>query len=102
MAAGGNTRVISCSFLEQDGTNIYTLADGSYFMLHDDENANDIFLQYLTIDINGAKGPNKWGYDVFYYTLRRDTMDSKLELSDQYCSMREKGGYTPTKMLTND
>ena len=40
----------------------------SYYILNDNTiilNPYDSFPRYFAIDVNGANGPNKWGYDVF-------------------------------------
>lgn len=49
------------------------------------------------IDVNGKKGPNRWGYDVFEQTIRSD--GNKLYIGEGVCSMKEKGGKTPKQML---
>ena len=59
----------------------------------------------ILFDVNGLKGPNKWGYDVFYMTLskrnRNGSLDQKLFLTDEYCSLVEKGGRLPRTILQN-
>ena len=52
------------------------------------------------IDINGKKGPNKWGYDLF--TLRVKSNNFKpLKLSGDGCFKAEKGGVYAEKMIEN-
>ena len=52
------------------------------------------------IDINGKKGPNKWGYDLF--TLRVKSNNFKpLKLSGDGCFKAEKGGVSAQKMIEN-
>ena len=59
----------------------------------------------ILFDVNGLKGPNKWGYDVFYMMLskrdRNGSLDQKLFLTDEYCSLVEKGGRLPRTILQN-
>lgn len=51
------------------------------------------------IDINGHKSPNKFGYDIFSFTLRGDENGiQKIDPSDNSIVV-EKGGKTATQML---
>ena len=54
---------------------------------------------YFAIDTNGAKGPNKWGYDLFIlYVYYKDM--KKLHISGKEgCTFIEKGGMFFDKML---
>lgn len=46
---------------------VYILADGSYIIgAYSYLDGRPIF----AIDINGFKGPNKWGYDLFNFAIR--------------------------------
>lgn len=52
------------------------------------------------IDINGKKGPNKWGYDLF--TLRVKSNNFKPSKIDSgSCMKPHKGGYTTAEMIKN-
>ena len=52
------------------------------------------------VDINGKKGPNKWGYDLF--TLRIKSNNFKpLKIDDGNCMFPEKGGVSTQKMIEN-
>ena len=52
------------------------------------------------VDINGKKGPNKWGYDLF--TLRVKSNNFKpLKIDDGVCMKAHKGGYTTAEMIKN-
>ncbi len=51
----------------------------------------------IVIDVNGHTGPNRWGYDVFYMVLSKH--NDNIVLTDEYCSMIEKGGKLPRKIL---
>ncbi len=48
------------------------------------------------LDINGKKGPNKWGYDMFTAELRRSK--GGLSLGPSGCMEPAKGGLTSTQM----
>lgn len=57
--------------------------------------SNPMFL----LDINGKSGPNKWGYDVFPFTIRSDGHHGlKLEGSTYTV---EKGGVSTSEMIKN-
>jgi len=71
----------------------YFLNDGS--MLHMIDNSLEI-----GIDINGKKGPNKWGYDVFY--IRNQLKNNKIIITDSVCGgMIEPGGMRIKDYLQN-
>ena len=99
LASGGSTKDSSCSFLKSMQNDIYTLADGSYF-IEAKAGVSAHNTLYMTIDVNGEKGPNKWGYDVFYLMLQRDDATSTVKLTDRVCALKEKGGYYATEMVS--
>lgn len=57
--------------------------------------------KYIFVDVNGAKGPNKWGYDIFILQLRMS--ESNLDVSylpeKVGCGIIEKGGKSAFKMM---
>lgn len=56
--------------------------------------------QYIYVDVNGAKGPNKWGYDIFHLGLRVDKKGEPYYYSDRGgCDFTEKGGKRAYQML---
>lgn len=56
----------------------------------------------LIIDVNGEKGPNKWGYDVFLLVYsNHDGNLNRILLTDEFASIVEKGGRLPRTILTN-
>ncbi len=69
----------------QDGTILFTYGSGNYPM--------------FAVDINGAKNPNKWGYDVFAIDIIKE--NNKFKLSDISCGyqMVSTGGRKFTTML---
>ena len=46
----------------------YTLPDGSYLMMNPSG-----YMWNITLDVNGPKGPNRLGYDVFLMNLSKST-----------------------------
>ena len=52
------------------------------------------------IDINGKKGPNKWGYDLFSFTIKSNNL-KPLKLVGGGCFSAEKGGVSAQKMIEN-
>ena len=97
-ANGGSFINPTCSYDLYSTLNLYTTKDGAlvYFSF-------DIGYPYIVLDVNGEKGPNKWGYDVYFLTLsNREGKTDKILLSDQYCSMIEKGGRFPRKILADN
>ena len=89
IAAGGSKGNQACPQIYRDAAfnangTAYTLSDGSFIYV------NKTKLEY-GIDINGKKGPNKWGYDVFY--IRNLLHKNQIIISDGVCGgMWEKGG----------
>lgn len=51
------------------------------------------------IDINGKKGPNKWGYDVFNFQVMGDTDKEIYVEPSGGCGMIEKGGRNSVEMF---
>ena len=50
------------------------------------------------VDINGKKGPNKWGYDLFSFTTKANS-GTPLVPAGGLCMVAEKGGLTTTEMI---
>ncbi len=80
-------------------SNFYLLPDGAVVMFSD-SGSSYFYNDLIFIDINGEKGPNKWGYDVFCLTLV--SKNGVLRLSDEYASIAEKGGKLPRTILLNE
>ena len=60
---------------------------------------------FIIIDVNGEKEPNKWGYDVFFMTLSSGNhrgSTGKILLTDEFCSISEKGGRYARTILRNE
>ena len=50
------------------------------------------------IDINGKRGPNKWGHDLFVLRIN-GLPNTNLQLSTGGCEATEKGGKTTAQMI---
>ena len=71
----------------------HVLADGSIILEYRTRNYLPIL---FAIDINGKKGPNKWGYDLFSFFTVSDELKYHLQ-GTRYAV--EKGGKTTAEML---
>ena len=98
-ATGGNSINWNCSYDYSLGGAIpYVSPDGIIFMI----SVYAKTFPSIIIDVNGEKGPNKWGYDVFFMVLsNHNEATSKVLLTDEYCSIIEKGGRFPRTILQN-
>lgn len=98
---GGSVSNNSCSFGYLGDPIKYTLVDGSTVYINN-PNASRIEHQHLfmTVDINGDNGPNKWGYDVFYLTPTK-RKNGSLRINEAICVMWEKGGKRASNILNN-
>ena len=85
----------------KDTSDVYAANDGTLFMF----NAYTVPALTIIIDVNGQKGPNRWGYDVFFMGLsnHNDYNDPspKILLTDEFCSIIEKGGRFARTILRN-
>jgi len=74
----------------------YLLKDGSILFIPGGEH-----MAQIVFDVNGKKGPNKWGYDVFWMELSRpaNNPSGNTRLTDEYASLKEKGGRYPREIL---
>lgn len=76
--------VINCSQLSNSTTYQFTntsfiTADGMFWMLYSYSATTGS--PYISIDVNGEKGPNDWGKDVFYFRMN----DLNITPSPYYC-----------------
>lgn len=98
-AAGGSSINSNCSY--DSGvlrSTPYMLPDGAILMVA----IKGVSYPSIVIDVNGEKGPNKWGYDVFFMMLSNHNQEtSKVLLTDEFCSIIEKGGRYPRTILQN-
>lgn len=72
----------------------YALADGSIIICY----GKDInFPKIFAVDINGKKGPNKWGYDLFAFWTGSDGVSPLFLVGTTYYV--EENGVTTADML---
>lgn len=90
----------SCPWFKKDAilnqNTVYVLKNGIIVVLYGNSKTIPIF----AIDINGKKGPNKWGYDLFSFVVTSN--DSQpLQLIKSSCMTPEKGGMSTENMIKN-
>lgn len=73
---------------------VYVLNDGSIVISY----LADTVPISMLIDVNGQKGPNKWGHDLFKLSFVKDKYNYKLMPSGCGVSSYEKGGISSLKM----
>ena len=61
---------------------------------------SDLPFSIFMIDVNGKKGPNKWGHDMFGVQVVANK-GTPLKLSGNGCMVVEKGGVYTTTMIRN-
>ena len=76
--------------------------DKSYYYMLKDGSVVNLAFPVVIIDVNGKKGPNKWGYDVFYMHLIPDKTNTRLIISDTLAGLAEKGGKLARTILKNE
>lgn len=75
---------------------VWILNDGTIIIRYYAVGSSPIY----TVDVNGHKGPNKWGYDIFTFELVGNTTDGIKRIKGiNYAT--EKGGTASSTMLTN-
>ena len=72
----------------------YVLADGQIILSYGTTFSPTIF----AIDVNGKKGPNKWGYDLFEFSTV-GSMNIPITIDYGRCSVIDKGGKSTKNML---
>lgn len=70
---------------------VWNLADGTIILFYSS-------FQLFAVDVNGMKGPNKWGYDVFAFSLKSN-YSLPLKLTSGGCAKYENGGVSTAQML---
>ena len=71
----------------------YVLSDGTIILLYGTS------FRLFAIDINGMKGPNKWGHDLFSFGSRGNLNKPPYVATDLSCNPTEKGGRSTSVML---
>ena len=72
---------------------VYVLADGSLIIA----NGGKLSPYLFAVDVNGNKGPNKWGYDLFTFFTAADEKTDLMLIGTTY--LVEKGGKTTREMI---
>lgn len=67
-----------------------------YIYNYPDYNHNSLF---FGLDVNGLKGPNKWGYDLFYLNLYRENIKTPVLGLTFVCELIEKGGRSVEEIM---
>jgi len=97
LAEGGTMLNNNCSY-PMNGMMGYNLSDGSTIYVYDYSYPNHVSI-YLGFDINGNKGPNRWGYDLFYLSLYRKDLSSNTTALTSICELIEKDGQSAEEIL---
>lgn len=85
-----------------DRTTFFT-PDGFLFIMHIGLNGGALFLNEVVLDINGAKGPNRYGCDVFFLIRENGVIASSgynktNEQINNNCSVHGIGDYCAEKI----
>lgn len=70
------------------------LADGQIILTYGTTFSPTIF----AVDVNGKKGPNKWGYDLFEFSTA-GSLVSPIVIDYGRCNVIDKGGKSTKNML---
>ncbi len=98
IADGGAWLNPSCSDMAHFNYSAHVLADGTIVYI-----SGYVHSRYqFVVDINGHKGPNKWGYDVFTLNLSPQQNANYVKITDMICTRYEKGGRRLKNVLLNN
>jgi len=79
------------AFVAADGVTLFSYTNYLYF-----------FPSLFAIDINGLKGPNKWGYDIFPFAPQGNITGGIKFVGANVCgAIIEPGGVLTTQMIKN-
>ncbi len=101
LQAGGTQQERSCSH-PISSMKGFVLSDGSIFYLYYMPTTglpNSHVSTFFGIDVNGIKGPNKWGYDLFYLNLNKKSLNNSTVAITAVCELIEKGGQSAESLL---
>lgn len=97
LAEGGTQMAPACTFPINEMT-AYTLVDGSIIYVYNYPGYNSHSVRFA-LDVNGMKGPNKWGYDLFYLSLHKHNINSYVNSKTYWCELIEKGGQSAEEIM---
>ena len=86
----------------ENNTRTLVLKDGVILMFY--YSGSISYPQMISVDVNGAKGPNKWGYDVFNFavaSLAGRSLRVKGMSAGVSCTLVEKGGVSSAEFINN-
>lgn len=72
----------------------FITADGVLYIRYCCLSGSPVF----TFDVNGHKGPNKWGYDIFSFQIDGNSNDGMSKIHPLYYAV-EKGGKSMAQMI---
>ena len=100
ISEGGTIANSACSH-DIDSYEAYNLNDGSIIYLYNspDSEYNTHTSLFFAFDVNGIKGPNRWGYDLFYLNLCRKNEKAPVLGLTFVCELTEKGGQSAEDIL---
>ena len=81
----------------ENNTKTLVLKDGVILMFYG-QNASPIF---IAVDVNGAKGPNKWGHDLFSFEVRSSSSKPLYITGNAGCMPVEEGGLMSETYIKN-
>ena len=74
---------------------VYVLSDGIILLM-----SGWSGMRMFAIDVNGKRGPNKWGYDIFAFSVAAEKGGSLNLIPAYLASLIEKGGKSTKEMLS--
>ena len=78
---------------------VYVLADGTIIIPYDSCTISGLCagIRLIAVDVNGKKGPNKWGHDLFSFLIRSD--GQRFKYYGGGCMQIEEGGQDTNTMI---
>jgi len=73
----------------------FIVNSGFYFIPYNYTNYSAVYGGLFLLDVNGHKGPNKWGHDIFVFMLnKKSRLDSVFNVIPSFgCNPLDSGGY---------
>ena len=76
---------------------VVVLIDGTVIVYY-----GKVSMPLFMVDTNGRKGPNKWGYDIFVFSVKEAQSGAVYLAATNSCMVVEAGGKTTQQMLTRN
>ncbi len=77
----------------------FIMNDGSILFTYQGPSTNWLYSGVFAIDLNGKKGPNKWGYDIFSFAF--EETNNYVKMTPGNCQLVEDGGRHAKDLLLN-